>query len=173
MSSLILMPFFLFPSTIALFAVVRKWMMEEKHSKMVRTFFGNFKTYYVKGMITGFLFSMICLILLIDFYYLHEVGLWMELLLVVVCIFTFIYTIHFLCVIVHYDTNWTDMLNKTLLLTIGNPISLIANLFIHAGLLTIMYFFPLFLIAGYGVLGAYLSFSLFYKYYLEAVDAVL
>lgn len=173
MTTLLLTPFFFFPSMIALFAVVRTWIIDEDHSKVIRSFFMFLKAYYFKGLLAGITFSVVSGILIIDFYFLHEVGLWVEIILVILSLFVLIYTIHFFSIVVHYDISWENMLNKTLLLTIGNPISFLIHLAICAGLVTALYFFPLFLIIGTGVIGAYLSFSLFYKYYLKALDQLV
>jgi|SRR5690625_2836605 len=169
LTTTVLIPFFFFPSTISLFAVVRKWIIDENNSEVVRSFFRNFKSHYRKGLIIGMFFSFLCSLLILDFYYFRGMGLWMELVLLILSVFAFVYILHFFCVVVHYNIGWKDMMNKTLLFTIGSPILFSLNVVIHASLLLAIYSFPLFSLAGYGSVGAYLSFSLFYKHYVKAV----
>ncbi|MCM2677058.1 YesL family protein [Alkalicoccobacillus plakortidis] len=66
--------FTVFPSTFAMFAVIRKWIMGETDTPVFKTFFSYFKKDFVRGNIIGLFLLLIGFILYVDLQFLLTFG---------------------------------------------------------------------------------------------------
>ena len=127
---MILLPFFFFPATTAMFALVRRWVLNEVDIPLVRSFWKYYKENYVRSMLGGFVIVLIWAILLIDyFYFVNFVNDLLKYLFYALFFFVAMFTIHFFSNTVHFQTKLRISLKNALYMTLKNPIiSLIVTL---------------------------------------------
>ncbi|WP_042459468.1 YesL family protein [Neobacillus dielmonensis] len=115
-----------FPSTIAMFAVVRKWITGERDVPIFQTFWKSFKKEFMKGNILGYLLFAIGYILYIDLQYVRlQEGLLFQFLSYAILGLFFIYFIIVLYVFplfVHFETKILHYLKWSLIIGISHPI---------------------------------------------------
>jgi uncharacterized membrane protein YesL len=127
---MILLPFFFFPATTAMFALVRRWILNEVDIPLVRSFWKYYKENYVRSMLGGFVIVLIWAILLIDyFYFVNFVNDLLKYFFYALFFFVAMFTIHFFSNTVHFQTKLLTSLKNALYMTLKNPIiSLIVTL---------------------------------------------
>lgn len=169
----IFIPLLVVPTTIAMFAVVREWVLDNEQSSLIKTYLLHLKNSYRKSAGMGIAITAIWVIWLIDFQFFmsfHE--LWGMLFSALGCVL-FVYTINICSLSVHYDMRNTALLKTAFFVTMGNPF---LSLFILASNLAIFYVSItqlLFLLPFFsGTLSAYLSFIAFYRFTLKVEQKV-
>ncbi|WP_172370417.1 YesL family protein [Sporosarcina jiandibaonis] len=127
---MIMLPFFFFPATTAMFAVVRRWVLNEEDIPLVRSFWKYYKENYVRSMLGGFVIVLIWAILLIDyFYFVNFVNEFLKYFFYALFFFVAMFTIHFFSNTVHFQTKLQISLKNALYMTLKNPIiSLVVTL---------------------------------------------
>src|SRR5699024_8755316 len=99
----LLMPFFFFPATTALFATVRSWIIPSVQSEhLIRTYFSYYKQNYVKSLLAGLIFTVVWSILIVDVMFLSTVNDILMYFFIVIGIILFVFTINFFSVTAHY-----------------------------------------------------------------------
>ncbi|MFC5463958.1 YesL family protein [Lederbergia graminis] len=160
----LLSPFLFFPSTTALFAVVRKWIIGELDISLIKSFIKFYKENYKKSMFGGMIFVPLWGILLFDYYYFSTLNSPLLYVFLLVSMFMLVFTTNFFCNLVHYHLSFLYVLKNSFLLSVGKPLQTIG---ITLGFIILVYvsfnlFSPLILL-GLGSLIAFLSFYLYYK----------
>ncbi|HUC93540.1 MAG TPA: DUF624 domain-containing protein [Paenibacillus sp.] len=163
-------PFFFFPATSAMFTTVRKWVMGEVDAPLLKTFFRGYKENYVKSMLGGLLYTLIFVIIIVDYrVYLSGIQglqllsyIFLGLgLLLVVSLF------NFFSLIVHYHKSTFQLVKDAILITIGRPFRSLSTVLVSVAILFIStrftFLFPFFT----GSLIAYMAFFNFYQVYLK------
>lgn len=150
----------IWPATTALFGVIRKWVRGEEVS-IYTTFKKLFVENFVLSIITGIIWTLFCLILLFDFYFINHfstvyslTGLF--LFGIAGAVFTMV-SVYLFPLLVHVKTNWLGIWKNAFLLAISNPFLSLMNIGIVIAVLFLLLKFPV-LILGLGSLGAYYSF---------------
>lgn len=166
-------PFFFFPATAAMFTTVRKWVMGEVDTPLLKTFFRGYKENYVKSMLGGILYTLIFVIILVD-YQVYLNG--MQGLQLLSYIFLglgallFVSLFNFFSMIVHYHMKTLQLVKNALLITIGRPFRALSTVVIAIGVIFIStrftFLFPFFS----GSIIAYMAFYNFYQIYLKLKD---
>src|SRR5690554_6438116 len=127
----VLMPFIFFPATTAMFAVVRKWVMKETDSPIIRSFWRYYKENYLRSMLGGLILGVLWLIYVLDYYYfIIMIGesfspallFFLSIVFLILFIFLFVFTFNFISYTVHLNERLFTSLKETLIITIGNPL---------------------------------------------------
>ncbi|MDC3415921.1 YesL family protein [Aquibacillus salsiterrae] len=129
-----------FPATMALFAIIRKWIMGETDIPTFRTFWHYYKKDFVKSNVVGFMLTISSAMLYLDYVLLEQArGLIFNSLfaLLLPIIFMFIFTICYsFSVFVHYNFRPVKVIHQAFLVMIVSPLS---TLMMIAGMV-ILYF---------------------------------
>lgn len=116
-----------FPSTVAMFAVVRKWMLGEEEVSIVKTFWNSYKKEFVKSNLLGLFIVAAGLVLFIDFYFIQNAAKNMAAFLYIpLCIITLIFvcTLFYLIpIFVHYEMKLTNVIKNSFFVMLMNPLS--------------------------------------------------
>lgn len=95
------------PATVALFSIVRKWVMGEKDIPIMKTFWQYYRKDFIKSNILGLLFFVIGFVLYVDFrFVLNYEGVWNIVLLIMVvavCAAYLLTLAYFFPVYVHFE----------------------------------------------------------------------
>ncbi|MDQ0428725.1 putative membrane protein YesL [Planomicrobium stackebrandtii] len=169
----IFIPFLFVPTTIAMFATVREWILNNDQPSITKSYLLHLKKSYKKSMGLGLALTGIWLIWLIDFQFFKGLNeMWGMAFLAFGCVL-FIYTINLFSLSAHYQMKNTALLKNAFFITVGKPVM---SLFIFASNLALFYvsitqlqfLLPFFT----GVLSAYLSFLMFYRFTLKVEEKV-
>lgn len=164
----ILSVFLFFPSTMALYGVVRDWIMKKERSKNIRRFFKFFKKDYFRSLLAGAVWTIIWLVWVVDYIYFEREDSIISLIVLVLGIILFVAMIDFFSLSAHYDMRFMQLMKNALLVTIGNPFLFVIVVVIHAllfyaGITYLLFIFPLFI----GTVTAFISFLGFYRFTLK------
>ena len=112
----------IFPSTAAMFGVVRDWV-REKESSLTRTFIARFWENLGQSLLVGTIWAVFGIALFLDFLVASQLSYWAELVLksVLVLVST-VYafgSVYLFPVMVHYDTDWKTVIKNSLLISVG------------------------------------------------------
>lgn len=166
---LLLMPFFFFPATTGMFAVMRKWIMKEREIPVLRTFWRHYKENYIKSMMGGLIIEVIWIIFAVDYYFFTiYVSKFFSYLFIFIFIYLLVFTLHFFSTIVHFESRLFNSLKNSMLITIGSPIlsfglGILNGLIIFISFRYLTFLIPLFT----GAVIAFVSYLGFYKVYLK------
>ncbi|WEG11733.1 DUF624 domain-containing protein [Pullulanibacillus sp. KACC 23026] len=162
----VLIPFLIFPSTTAVFGVVRKWVMKEGDIKVWHSFFNFYKENYLKSMSGGLVITLMWFIVTFYLYslYLH-LGLGLLPVYILIYVVLSVFTLHFFSLTVHFDIKLLSTFKNSFLITIGRPINtlgmaLVSCLIVFLSVKIVSFFLPFFIVS----LIAYPSFLGFYSH---------
>jgi uncharacterized membrane protein YesL len=117
----VLSPFLLFPATMAMFGVVRKWFMKEE-IKIVKSFWTFYKENYKRSLSGGLILSILWLVGVVDYLYIKSDVSFVNYIVLFILAFLFLYTLYFFSDTVHTESKLTQSLKNVLIITIANPI---------------------------------------------------
>jgi uncharacterized membrane protein YesL len=113
----------IFPSTAAMFGVVRDWV-RGKESSLTRTFVTRFRENFGQSLLVGAIWMVFGVALFFDFLVANQLSYWAEIVLksVLVLVSTLYAfgSIYLFPVMVHYETDWKTMIKNSLLISIGS-----------------------------------------------------
>lgn len=142
----------IFPSTAAMFGVVRDWS-REKEGGLVRAFASRFRENFLQSLVVGALWALFGAALVLDFFVAEGLSFGPEVvmksLLVLAAVLYASASVFLFPVMVHYETDWKALIKNSLLLSIGRlPTTAACLLFVAvvAGLTAVLPF--LILITG-------------------------
>lgn len=164
-------PFLFFPSTVAMFAMVRDWILKKEQVSLFKSYFSHFKDNYKTSMISGTIWSVIWLILLVDVnFFIGRNDLFVILFVIIACIL-FLMNVIFISIQVHYHMKIKEIFKNAYYVTIGSPL-LIFSLFVLYLLIAmatreLWFFLPFFS----GTISSFLAFYLFYRFSLKVKKA--
>jgi uncharacterized membrane protein YesL len=117
----------LFPSTVSMFTVVRKWILNKSSVPIYETFLKTYKTNFIRSNILGYSLSFIGLVLYADFLFLRNVDTYLfQLLYIPVLVISFLYIttlLYVLPIFVHYELKGIELLKNAFFLSIISPFS--------------------------------------------------
>ena len=152
----------IFPSTAAMFGVVRDWV-RGKEGSLTRTFITRFRENFGQSLLIGVVWTVFGVALVLDFLVANQLSYWpgvvMKSVLVLASSVYAFGSVFLFPVMVHYDTDWKTVIKNSLLLSIGRlPITIVCLVLVvvTAGLSVI---FPLLLIIT-GSITAYFVYRL-------------
>jgi uncharacterized membrane protein YesL len=124
----------IFPSTAAMFGVVRDWV-REKEGSLVRTFVTRFRENFRQSLLVGAVWTVFGVALILDFLVANQLSFGAEvvlksLLVLASCVYAF-GSIFLFPVMVHYETEWKTVLKNSLLISIGRlPTTVVCLVFV-------------------------------------------
>ena len=112
----------IFPSTAAMFGVVRDWS-REKEGGLVRAFASHFRENFAQSLLVGALWTLFGAALVLDFFVADRLPsgseVVMKSLLVLATVLYASASVFLFPVMVHYETGWKALVKNSLLLAIG------------------------------------------------------
>jgi uncharacterized membrane protein YesL len=124
----------IFPSTAAMFGVVRDWV-RGKEGSLTRTFVTRFRENLGQSLLVGAIWTVFGVALFLDFLVANQLSYWAEivlksLLVLISAVYAF-GSVYLFPVMVHYDTDWKTVIKNSLLISIGSlPTTLVSLLFL-------------------------------------------
>jgi uncharacterized membrane protein YesL len=132
----VIAPFTFFPATTAMFGVVRKWVMKEDES-VVRNYWKYYKENFKRSMAGGLVFTLLTVILAVDFYYFQTRIPLVSYLFLFLLIAMFLVMLYFFSDTIHTDTKLVQSMKKALILSMANPFFSFGIAIISLGILYI------------------------------------
>lgn len=119
----ILAPFTFFPSTAAMFAVARKWVTGDTDVPMFKTFFKGYKDNFKQSMVTGIIYSIVIVVLIVDYYFFlnSDSGKIVSSIFIGLLVLVVISLFNFFSMLVHYHMKTFQLIKNAILITIGKP----------------------------------------------------
>ena len=112
----------IFPSTAAMFGVVRDWV-REKEGSLVGTFVTRFRENFRQSLLVGVVWTVFGVALFLDFLVASQLSFGVEVVLKSVLVLaSTLYafgSVFLFPVMVHYETDWKTVLKNSLLIAIG------------------------------------------------------
>lgn len=168
----ICLPFIFFPSTTAMFASVRDYVLKKRLAKSIFSrFWIHYKSNYRKSLLGGFVLSIFWVVLIVDILlFLGESNI-LIVLFMIVSVLLFVFTVNFFSVVVHVENTFFTTLKNASLITISSPLLM---LIITIGSMIILYlsiyWFHFLLLLCTGSLITLLSFYMFYLFYTKVIS---
>ncbi len=139
--------FGIFPATAALFATIRKDLIEEKDIKLFSTFWHYFKTDFFKANLLGYFLTIIGGLLIFNIRVLGQLegSILNSILMVVTYILLAILAliaIYIFPVFVHFQLRFLEYFKYSSVLIIGKPLHTIVSVLLIAGIFTGFYMVP-------------------------------
>jgi uncharacterized membrane protein YesL len=124
----------IFPSTAAMFGVVRDWV-RKKEGSLTRTFVARFRENFGQSLLIGVVWTVFGVALVLDFLVANQLSYWpgvvMKSVLVLASSVYAFGSVFLFPVMVHYDTDWKTVIKNSLLLSIGRlPTTIICLVFV-------------------------------------------
>ncbi|MGH3146067.1 MAG: YesL family protein [Rubrobacter sp.] len=152
----------IFPSTAAMFGVVRDWT-REKEGGLVRAFALRFRENFAQSLLVGVVWTLFGAALVLDFFVAEGLSsgpeVVMKSLLVLAVVLYASASVFLFPVMVHYETGWLTLMKNSLLLSIGRLPTTAACLLFVAAAAVLTAFLPL-LIFITGSVTAYIVYRL-------------
>jgi uncharacterized membrane protein YesL len=135
-----------FPATVAMFAVVRKWMLGNDEMSIFKTFWTSYKREFLKSNILGVIITALGLILYIDYHFIiNSPSGFVSILYVPFFIITFIFIsmlFYIIPIFVHYDMKISQVIKSSFFVMIMNPLSTFYMLIGSFGILFVLSYAP-------------------------------
>ncbi|MFS0778553.1 YesL family protein [Neobacillus sp. 3P2-tot-E-2] len=135
-----------FPATVAMFAVVRKWMLGNDEMSIFKTFWTSYKREFIKSNILGVIITALGLILYIDYHFIiNSPSGFVSNLYVPFFIITFIFIsmlFYIIPIFVHYDMKISQVIKSSFFVMIMNPLSTFYMLIGSFGILFVLSYVP-------------------------------
>ena len=118
--------FGIFPSTAAMFSVVRKWVMGVEDTPVFKTFWQTYKTEFVKVNGLGLIFVVIGWILYVDFHFFtigeSLVSSIVKIVIILIAYFFITTCIYFFPIFVHFKYRFFDYIKYSFLYSVVSPL---------------------------------------------------
>ncbi|MFP7169287.1 YesL family protein [Terribacillus halophilus] len=142
-----------FPSTTAMFTIIRNWLRGESDAALLGTFWSSYKKEFWKSNKLGIFVAMLMVIIILDIWYLHflpPVLSWFHIPLLVFILFSFLFLFYLFPAFVHFDLNVRSIIKHAFLIMLIHPLHTLMIIICLACLTLIMYALPslAFLFAG-------------------------
>lgn len=145
-SALGLIIFGLFPSTIALFTVIRQWIKHGTHIPVWKTYKDTFKKDFMEANLIGYFYSIIGVVTFIDLrFFQTQSGLIYTTLSYTFIMISVVYVIiglFLLPVYVHYDFKMLQYIKHTFFIVTSKPLIFLIILIVFTFVCVVMLFIP-------------------------------
>ena len=171
---IILLPFFFFPATTAMFGVVRDWIIKDEEGHQIfKLYWRYYKENYKRSIANGLVLTTAWVVLAADIYYFYEKNTAIMIFFIIMGIILFVFTINLFSVTVHYHMSFVTSFKNAFLISIGSP-GLFLTVAISNGIVLYMslHFSKYLLVFLTISLIVFLSFSAFYRNYLKITEKV-
>ncbi|WP_404455436.1 DUF624 domain-containing protein [Virgibacillus necropolis] len=136
----------IYPSTAAMFGIVRKWKIEGIDYEIRSNFISLFKENFKKSFLLGIIWSVIGALMTMDFYLLMNLSFSGKSAVIGLLIFcTFIYvgmSIYMLPITVNFHLSTKEIIKNALFFTIGKIGTTVLCVMVIASIVIICYFIP-------------------------------
>lgn len=170
----VLSPFFLFPSTSAMFALARKWVMGDADVPLLKTFFRSYKENYKQSLIGGLFFTVLLAVLYFNYrFYASQEGYiaLLSYVFIAFLIMAVLAVFNYFCIVVHLKMKTFQVIKNAILITMGQPFRAILIGITCFGILYISFTQITWLLPFFtGSLIAVSTFWYFYTGYRKIVD---
>ncbi|MFN7252663.1 MAG: YesL family protein [Anaerobacillus sp.] len=140
--------FGVFPASVALLSVIRKWLMKDADIPIFKSFFLEFKKEFIRSNIFGFIFIVAAAILYTNFsYILHGSGPLQGILTIGLIINGFIFLItfiYFFPVYVHYKLKFREYFKHSFLMGLINIHHFLLICFLFFTIYHLFIYFPVY-----------------------------
>lgn len=130
------------PSTIAMFAVFRKWSMGESDLPVFKTFWESFRKDFLKANVLGIILLALGSMLYVNLNFLELQGEWISIIsryvILIAAVIYMIMLIYIFPLYVHYENRFFVYFKNSILVAIYHPIR---TIYAIAALLTLYYLF--------------------------------
>ncbi|HET7580723.1 MAG TPA: YesL family protein [Bacillales bacterium] len=115
-----------FPSTVGLYSVVRKWILKGSDIPVWKTFWGAFRSEFIKANLVGFAFLLIGGVIYVDLKFFQHSGgpiffilsyLFMMILIIYLMMWLFLFPVY-----VHYELTVLQYIKQTFLIIFLRPL---------------------------------------------------
>jgi uncharacterized membrane protein YesL len=134
------------PATIAMFAVIRKLILEEEQVPIFSLFWNKYKEEFVKANLYGYLLLIAGTIFFLDVLLFQSLDGWPFMLLSIISagllLLFLIVILYFIPLFVHYDLTFFQYIKTAFLLSISHPIQTIIMISSSAVILFILLLLP-------------------------------
>ncbi|KIL48403.1 hypothetical protein KR50_14390 [Jeotgalibacillus campisalis] len=152
-----LVPLLFFPSTAALFAVIRKWVLKEEEA--VLSFFRYFKDNFVQSLIGGVFFTIVWT------GWLAQAGSFPQVAMIIISIWLLAWMLFFFAFQVHFYVNVLHTIKNALIMTAMRPLFVVMIAAMAGTLFYISSIYTFLLPFCSAVVLAYIAFSFFNTFY--------
>ncbi|NYE09399.1 putative membrane protein YesL [Bacillus niacini] len=141
------------PATVAMFTIIRKWIMGDNEIPVFQTFWDSYKKEFLRGNRLGLIIALLAYIIFIDLNYIKlDTIIQIPLYLI---IFAIVMTILYIFpVYVHYNVTFIQLFKNSFFIMMVNPLSSIMMLIGFVALFFVMKFLPALLFFFGGSLSA-------------------
>jgi uncharacterized membrane protein YesL len=141
------------PATVAMFTIIRKWIMGDNEFPVFQTFWNSYKKEFLRGNRLGLIIALLAYIIFIDLNYIKlDTIIQIPLYLI---IFAIVMTILYIFpVYVHYNVTFIQLFKNSFFIMMVNPLSSIMMLIGFVALFFVMKFLPALLFFFGGSLSA-------------------
>ena len=148
----------IFPSTAAMFGVVRKWV-QGKEGNVFKLFFSMLRANLRQSLIVGFVWMVICVVLALNFFLLQGIQLPLRITVLtvnmLVSVVLLLATVYLFPVLVNYQTNSYNVLRNAVLLSVGHLPTSFQCLLLVSAVGLILFYVPMAIILAAGSVTAY------------------
>ncbi|MFF3023237.1 YesL family protein [Gottfriedia sp. NPDC057948] len=159
----------IFPATVSMYGVIRKWTMGKETNGVFRTFLLLFRECFLQSFGLSVLWVTLGFFIYIDFRILHFDGSLMHLILLgILCLLSLFFisiTVYLFPIMAHFDTNWKNVIKNSITLVTRYPLLTILLIMISFISLYLVYLLPLFIFI-LGSVTAYFSYTICHKLFL-------
>ncbi len=155
----------IFPATVSMYGVVRKWIMKKETDGIFRTFFHQFRECFRQSLGVSILWAALAYFIYLDFQIINS----NKFLLGILGLFTLLFlsfTMYLFPIMAHFQTNWKNIIRNSLIIAVFSPFSTIALLVILLVTLCLIYLFPIFISVA-GSVSAYLSYRICHRLFIK------
>jgi uncharacterized membrane protein YesL len=121
-----LVVFGLFPATVAMFTVTRRWVMKEYEVSVFKSFMKAYKQEFIKSNVLGFILLLIGGLLYFDLRILQGTAIYLLTpiyLLILILSFLFILSVLYVFpILVHYESNILKVIQSAVLMMLIHPL---------------------------------------------------
>lgn len=165
---MIILPVLFFPSTTAMFATVRDWIMKKEKKSLIKNFLKHLKTNYLNSLLAGFIWTIIWFVWVTDLVYFNRENSIIAFVILIIGMVLVVFNVNYFSLSVHYHMKMRGLFKNSFYITIGSPLLFIVILLTVFLLLFIAisrfwFLFPLL----FGSVIAFISFFLFYQFSLK------
>ncbi|MUK87716.1 DUF624 domain-containing protein [Ornithinibacillus sp. L9] len=115
-----------YPSTLAMFAIVRDWLRGKYDFPIFTTFWSYFKSEFIKGNKLGIFITMLFILIGLDLFYiqvnLNHLLSWTSIPLFAFIVIFLLFLFYIFPAFVHYDLNVFQLIKNAFLIMLINPI---------------------------------------------------
>lgn len=116
----------IFPATVAMFAVIRKWVQKKSDHNFTKVFFATYKKEFWKANLFGLVFSLMGLALYLDSLYIRSfegaLSFYLFCLLIMICLIYLAMLLFFFPMYVHLEMPFISYFKQITLLILSRPI---------------------------------------------------